>query len=65
MLLIHIGGDPEKFKFMAMIDSFNNINELTNEDSRIVRANFSLKLQGYIVPDNVQKKTQRTKHQIF
>ena len=58
-------GDPEKFKFMAMIDSFNNINELTNEDSRIVRANFSLKLQGYIVPDNVQKKLREQNTRYF
>lgn len=57
-------GDSEKFKFMAMIDSFNNINELSNDDGRIVRANFSLKLQGYIVPDNIQKKLkeQNTKY---
>jgi hypothetical protein len=34
-------GDPEKFKFMAGIDSFNNINELSNDDGRIVRANFT------------------------
>ena len=58
-------GDPEKFKFMAMIDSFNNINELTNEDNRIVRANFSLKLQGYIVPDNVQKKLKEQNTRYF
>ena len=58
-------GDPEKFKFMAMIDSFNNINELTNEDSRIVRANFSLKLQGYIVPDNIQKKLKEQNTRYF
>ena len=49
-------GDPEKFKFMAMIDQFTNINELSNDDGRIVRTNFSIKLQGYVVPNNVQKK---------
>ena len=58
-------GDPEKFKFMAMIDSFNNINELSNDDGRIVRANFSLKLQGYIVPDNVQKKLKEQNTRYF
>ncbi|MDB4344607.1 hypothetical protein OAA39_00135 [bacterium] len=58
-------GDPEKFKFMAMIDSFNNINELTNEDGRIVRANFSLKLQGYIVPDTLQKKLKEQNTRYF
>ena len=36
----------------------------SGDDGRIVRANFSLKLQGYIVPDNVQKKLkeQNTKY---
>ena len=58
-------GDPERFKFMAMIDSFNNINELSGEDGRIVRANFSLKLQGYIVPDNVQKKLKEQNTRYF
>jgi hypothetical protein len=58
-------GDSEKFKFMAMIDSFNNINELSNDDGRIVRANFSLKLQGYIVPDNVQKKLREQNTRYF
>ena len=42
-------GDSERFKFMAMIDQFNNITEVNNDDNRIVRANFSIKLQGYVV----------------
>ena len=58
-------GDPERFKFMAMIDSFNNINELSNDDGRIVRANFTLKLQGYVVPDNVQKKLKEQNTRYF
>jgi len=58
-------GDPERFKFMAMIDSFNNINELSSDDGRIVRANFTLKLQGYVVPDNVQKKLKEQNTRYF
>ena len=50
---------------MAMIDSFNNINELTNDDGRIVRANFTLKLQGYVVPDNLQKKLKEQNTKFF
>ena len=49
-------GDPERFKFMAGIDQFTNINELSDGDGRIVRANFTLKVQGYIIPDSIQKK---------
>ena len=58
-------GDPERFKFMAMIDSFNNINELSSNDGRIVRANFTLKLQGYVVPDNIQKKLKENSKRYF
>ena len=58
-------GDPERFKFMAMIDQFTNINELSNDDGRIVRANFTLKLQGYVVPDNVQKKLKEQNTRFF
>ena len=58
-------GDPERFKFMAMIDSFNNINELSVEDGRIVKANFSIKLQAYIIPDSVQKKIKEENTRYF
>ena len=58
-------GDPERFKFMAQIDSFNNINELSVEDGRIVKANFSIKLQAYIIPDSVQKKIKEENSRYF
>jgi len=58
-------GDSERFKFMATIDSFDNINELSNDDGRIVRANFSLKLQGYVVPENIQKKLKEQNTRFF
>ncbi len=58
-------GDSERFKFMAQIDQFSNINEVTNDDSRIVRANFTLKLQGYIIPENLQKKLKESNTRWF
>jgi hypothetical protein len=58
-------GDSERFKFMAMIDQFSNINELTTDDSRIVRATFTLKLQGYIIPENLQKKLKEQNTRFF
>ena len=56
-------GDPERFKFMAMIDSFTNQTELSVGDNRLVRSNFNISLQGYIIPDHIQKqiKSQNTK----
>ena len=48
-------GDPNKFKFKAQIDSFTSVNELTSQQDRIVKSTFSIKLNGYIVPDIIQK----------
>jgi hypothetical protein len=48
-------GDPEKFKFKAMIDSFITNTELPSDNERIVKSTFSIKLYGYIIPDTIQK----------
>ena len=48
-------GDPERFKFKALIDSFGFQTELTQDDERVVRSTFNIKLNGYIVPDILQK----------
>ena len=58
-------GDPERFKFMAQIDQFNKITELSANDGRIVRANFTIKLQAYIIPENVQKKIKEENTRYF
>ena len=44
-------GDPERFKFMARIDTFANNVEVAQGSNRNVKTNFGLDLQGYIVPD--------------
>ena len=49
-------GDKERFKFNSKIDSFNNQTELQIGDNRIVKTTFNLKLQGYLVPDNINKQ---------
>ena len=48
-------GDPERYKFRAMIDSFGFQTELTQNDERIVRSTFNIKMNGYIVPELLQK----------
>ena len=54
-------GDPERFKFMARIDTFNSVTELNQGQNRVVRSNFNLKVHGYIIPDVVQKDTSAIK----
>ena len=48
-------GDPERFKFRAMIDNFTNIVEANQGEERNVRTTFNIRLNGYIIPDIVQK----------
>jgi len=56
-------GDPERFKFKTTIDTFNTTTELNDGMDRIVKATFTLKLSGYIIPDNIQKEI--TAHRKF
>ena len=48
-------GDPEKFKFNAKINDFGNITEINQSDNRIVKTNFTIELQGYLVPKSINK----------
>jgi len=48
-------GDPNRFKFKAAIDTFNSVTELSTDQDRIVRSTFNIKLNGYIIPDVIQK----------
>ena len=49
-------GDAEKFKFNAKIDTFSNTTEVQQGDNRIVKSDFGLTLQGYLVPDSINKE---------
>lgn len=49
-------GDFSRFKFRARIDSFTTTNEVNTEDGRVVRANFNIILNGYIIPDVINKQ---------
>jgi hypothetical protein len=48
-------GDPSRFQFKAMIDSFTIKNELADKEERTVSSTFSIKMNGYIIPDVPQK----------
>jgi len=48
-------GNPQRFQFMARIDSFNTVNETTQGEERSVRSTFDINMYGYIIPDTVQK----------
>lgn len=46
-------GDPEKFKFRAMIDNFTTATELNQGEDRKVRTEFQINMLGHIVSDSI------------
>ena len=54
-------GDPERFKFQAMIDNFNVVTELSQGQDRGVKTTFSIKLNGYIITDTINKEMANLK----
>jgi hypothetical protein len=46
-------GDPEKFKFRAMIDTYATAVELNKGQDRAVKTTFDIKLLGHIIPDSI------------
>ena len=58
-------GDPEKFKFNARIDTYSNTTEISQGDNRIVKTNFGLTLQGYLVPDSINKELSKKPQKFY
>lgn len=46
-------GDPEKFNFRAMIDSYTTVTEVNQGQDRTVKTNFNITMMGHIVPDSI------------
>jgi hypothetical protein len=46
-------GDPERFNFRAMIDSYSTTTEMNQGEDRTVKTNFDIKMMGHIVPDTI------------
>jgi len=49
-------GDFSRFKFRARIDQFSTVAEVTTEDGRAVKSTFNIVLNGYIIPDTINKQ---------
>jgi len=49
-------GDPERFKFRAMIDSYTTATELSDGADRAVKTTFNISLLGHIIPDSINAK---------
>lgn len=49
-------GDPKRFQFRAKIDSFAVTTAIEADNDRAARTTFSITLNGYIIPDSINKK---------
>lgn len=47
-------GDPERFKFKAIINSYQTVTELNTGQERMVKGTFDIKMPGYIIPNVIQ-----------
>ena len=54
-------GEPDRFKFRAKIDDYQNTTDLQVETDRIVRTNFTITMFGYLVPDVLVKNLSKHK----
>ncbi len=54
-------GNPERFKFRAFIDSFTTATELVQNQDRLVKGTFGIRMRGYIIPDTIQKELKSMK----
>jgi hypothetical protein len=54
-------GNPQRYQFKAMIDSFTTVTELPQNDVRVVRSTFTIKLNGYILPNTLQNNVASLK----
>ena len=58
-------GNKETFQFNAKIDTYNNITEINQGENRIVKTDFSITLQGYLVPDSINKELAKKPQKYF
>jgi hypothetical protein len=54
-------GDPQRFKFRAGIGSYQTITELNVGQQRTVKGSFEIKMNGYLIPDVIQKDLNAVK----
>ena len=46
-------GDPSRFQFLAKMETFNDVQTYEQGEDRLVRTEFDLTLNGYLIPDTM------------
>ena len=58
-------GNPNRWKFKAAIDSFATTVSVENGADRAARSTFSVKLNGYLIPDTVNKDLAAARNKFY
>lgn len=58
-------GDPDRFKFRASIDSFSTTTIMENGSDRVAKSTFNIKVNGYIIPDTVNKDLATVRNKYY
>jgi hypothetical protein len=58
-------GDPNRFKFKARIDSFSTTSTMESGADRAAKTTFDIKLNGYIIPDTVNRDLAATRSKFY
>jgi hypothetical protein len=54
-------GNPQRYQFKAAINSFTTVTELPQDNVRVVRSTFDIKIYGYIIPNTLQNNISSLK----
>jgi len=49
-------GNKERFQFRARVDSYDTLTEVSQGEERGIKTNFNIVLQGYIIPETINKE---------
>jgi len=58
-------GDPARYKFRAAIDSFTTTTLLEEGTDRAAKSTFTIKVNGYIIPNTVNKDMATTRSKFY
>ena len=54
-------GDPNKFRFRAMIDTYSTVTEVVQGNERINKTEFTINLLGHIITDTINAQAYNSK----
>ena len=58
-------GDPARWKFRATIDAFTTTTILNEGEDRAAKTSFNIKVQGYIIPNTVNKTLATARNKFY